>query len=76
MFIKREMLNQIEPIWTKSNFHQFERYVDCFRFACTGILNDPSKTYGTLDLGGGSTQITFVPSLKVSSDDKIEIIIS
>lgn len=27
-----------------------------------GVLNDPSKTFGTLDLGGGSTQITFVPS--------------
>ena len=30
-----------------------------------GALENPSKSYPVMDLGGGSTQITFIPSSKV-----------
>ena len=39
----------------------------CCFFVAAGGLRDRSKMRGVLDLGGGSTQITFVPTNQASS---------
>ncbi len=38
------------------------------KYCAAGTISDVSKTLGVMDLGGGSTQITFVPSEKATID--------
>uniref|UniRef100_A0A674MZ10 nucleoside diphosphate phosphatase n=1 Tax=Takifugu rubripes TaxID=31033 RepID=A0A674MZ10_TAKRU len=70
------LLKEVQEVLDDSPFFVREDGVSIMNGANEGMLGISSKTVGILDLGGGSTQITFLPKSKKTIETAPETYIS